>query len=69
MDLATTGVDAKIQDIEREAFNIQVDDTLAAYKRQMGLATEGASSGSPFGSETGTAEKSLGPGERARATE
>jgi phage shock protein A len=69
MDMATGGVDAKIQEIEREAFNIQVDDTLAAYKRQMGLATEGVSSGSPFGSETGTAEKSLGPGERARVTE
>lgn len=67
MDIATTGVDAKIQDIEREAFNIQVDDTLAAYKRQMGLATEGASSGSAFGSDA--SEKSLGPGERARVTE
>jgi len=69
MDLATTGVDAKIQDIEREAFNIQVDDTLAAYKRQMGVATEGVSGGSAFGSDTGTSEKSLGPGERARVTE
>jgi phage shock protein A len=69
MDLATTGVDAKIQEVEREAFNIQVDDTLAAYKRQMGLVTEGSVGSSSFGSETGTSEKSLGPGERARATE
>jgi phage shock protein A len=69
MDMATGGVDAKIQEIEREAFNIQVDDTLAAYKRQMGLATEGVSGGSPFGAESGSAEKSLGPGERARVTE
>jgi phage shock protein A len=68
MDLATSGVDAKIQEVEREAFNIQVDDTLAAYKRQMGLATEGPS-GSPFATETGSSEKSLGPGERARVTE
>jgi phage shock protein A len=67
MDLATTGVDAKIQDIEREAFNIQVDDTLAAYKRQMGIETD-ATAGS-FGPDTSAAEKSLGPGERARATE
>ena len=65
MELATTGVDAKIQDIEREAFNIQVDDTLAAYKRQLGVATDqGLTS---IGESTG--EKSLGPGQRARVTE
>jgi phage shock protein A len=68
MELATTGVDAKIQDIEREAFNIQVDDTLAAYKRQMGVVADDASLGS-LGGDTSTGEKSLGPGERARATE
>jgi phage shock protein A len=69
MDLATTGVDAKIQDIEREAFNIQVDDTLLAYKRQMGLNAGDANMGSSLGGELQTGEKSLGPGERARATE
>jgi len=68
MELATTGVDSKIQDIEREAFNIQVDDTLAAYKRQMGVATEDAGIGGSLGSDS-SAEKSLGPGERARVTE
>ena len=68
MELATTGVDAKIQDIEREAFNIQVDDTLAAYKRQLGVAGEDSSVGS-LGSGDSSGEKSLGPGERARATE
>jgi phage shock protein A len=68
MELATTGVDSKIQEIEQEAFNIQVDDTLAAYKRQMGVAGE-SSLGTSLGSETSTAEKSLGPGERARVTE
>jgi phage shock protein A len=68
MDLATTGVDSKIQDIEREAFNIQVDDTLAAYKRQLGVAGEESSLPS-IGTESSTGEKSLGPGERARATE
>ena len=67
MDLATTGVDSKIQDIEREAFNIQVDDTLAAYKRQLGVA--GEESVPSLGGESSTGEKSLGPGERARATE
>ena len=67
MDLATTGVDAKIQDIEREAFNIQVDDTLAAYKRQMGIETD--TTAGALGPDTSASEKSLGPGERARATE
>lgn len=67
MELATTGVDTKIQEIEREAFNIQVDDTLAAYKRQMGVASD--SIGASLGGETSTGEKSLGPGERARLTE
>ncbi len=67
MELATTGVDSKIQDIEREAFNIQVDDTLAAYKRQLGVAGEDTSLPSISGETTG--EKSLGPGERARVTE
>ena len=67
MELATTGVDSKIQDIEREAFNIQVDDTLAAYKRQLGVAGEDSSL--PSISSESSGEKSLGPGERARATE
>lgn len=67
MELATTGVDAKIQDIEREAFNIQVDDTLAAYKRQMGVGTEEHGARPALGEAS--SEKSLGPGERARATE
>ncbi len=67
MELATTGVDSKIQDIEREAFNIQVDDTLAAYKRQLGVA--GSDSVGSIGGGDSSGEKSLGPGERARATE
>ena len=37
MDLATSGVETKIADIERESLNIQVEDTLLAYKRQMGM--------------------------------
>lgn len=68
MELATTGVDSKIQEIEHEAFNIQVDDTLAAYKRQMGLNVAEPSVGGSLTGET-SSEKSLGPGERARITE
>ena len=37
MDLSTGGVESQIQDIERESLNIQVEDTLTAYKQQMGL--------------------------------
>ena len=69
MELATTGVDSKIQEIEQEAFNIQVDDTLAAYKRQMGVGVEDSGLTGSIGGETTPAEKSLGPGERARITE
>src|SRR5215470_2880621 len=40
MDRATGGVEQQIQDIERESLNIQVEDTLTAYKRQMGLVPD-----------------------------
>src|SRR5215470_2190085 len=42
MDLATGGVESQIQDIERESLNLQVEDTLTAYKRQMGLGEPAA---------------------------
>jgi phage shock protein A len=71
MDLATGGIESKIQDIERESLNLQVEDTLLAYKRQMGLEPEvSASTPAPPGIEAGTpAEKSLGPSDKAKALE
>lgn len=58
MDLATGGIEAQIADVERESLNIQVEDALGAYKRQMGLA--------PAFEAEPTGEKSLGPPERER---
>jgi phage shock protein A len=69
MDLATSGTEAQIADIEREALNIQVEDSLLAYKRQMGLAADTpASMPSTPGLER-ESDKSLGPSERTKAIE
>src|SRR5215471_4335511 len=67
MELSTSGVEAQMQDIERESLNIQVEDALTAYKRQMGLAAEAAPA--PPAVQSESAEKSLGPSERQKAME
>lgn len=71
MDLATGGVESQIQDIERESLNIQVEDTLTAYKRQMGLAPEASAStpAPPSIHSDSAGEKTLGPSDRAKALE
>ena len=71
MDLATGGVESQIQDIERESLNIQVEDTLTAYKRQMGLVPEAPVStpAPPSIHSDSSAEKTLGPSDRAKALE
>jgi phage shock protein A len=40
MELASTSVDSQMQEIEKEAMNMQAQDTLLAYKRQMGMVSE-----------------------------
>jgi hypothetical protein len=37
MQLGAASVDNQMQDIEREAMDMQLQDKLAAYKRDMGL--------------------------------
>jgi len=71
MDLATGGIENQIQDIERESLNLQVEDALSAYKRQMGVATDSASSmpAPPSIERDSAAEKSLGPSDKAKALE
>jgi phage shock protein A len=65
MDLATGGIESQIADVERESLNIQVEDALAAYKRQMGVGQEAAAPAIPaFESES--SEKSLGPSDKVR---
>lgn len=44
LQLGTSSVDNQMQDIEREAMDIQLQDKLLAYKQEMGLLGEGSSS-------------------------
>jgi phage shock protein A len=69
MDLATGGVEMQIADIERESLNLQVEDSLAAYKQQMGLGQPASSTPAPPRVERESSEKSLGPSDRAKALE
>lgn len=68
IELATGGIESQIADIERESLNIQVEDTLDAYKRQMGMASERAAPPPPS-IERESAEKTLGPTDKAKALE
>ncbi len=43
LQLGTSSVDNKMQDIEREAMDIQLQDKLLSYKKDMGLLGEGSS--------------------------
>ncbi|HXH69354.1 MAG TPA: PspA/IM30 family protein [Pyrinomonadaceae bacterium] len=45
LQLGTSSVDAQMQDIEREASEIQLQDKLLEYKQQMGLLGEGSHTG------------------------
>ena len=48
MQLGTASVDSQMQEIEKEAIDMQLQDKLLAYKREMGLLSEGSSaSGTP----------------------
>jgi len=70
MELATGGVESQIQDIERESLSLQVEDTLSAYKQQMGMgAPARASAAPPPVLDVEAAEKSLGPADKAKALE
>ncbi len=72
MELATSGVDNQIAEIEKEALSVQVQDTLLAYKRQMGLVKEeqpAMPSAISKDESTVQSEKTLGPSEKAPALE
>lgn len=47
MQLGAASVDTQMQDIEREAMDMQLQDKLLAYKRDMGLLGTGASGPTP----------------------
>jgi phage shock protein A len=61
MDLATSGTEAQIADIEREALNIQVEDSLLAYKRQMGMVPDAPASVPTTPGLDRESDKTLGP--------
>jgi phage shock protein A len=44
LQLGSTSVDSQMQDIEREAMDIQLQDKLLSYKQEMGLLGEGSGS-------------------------
>lgn len=72
MELATSGVDTQIAEIEKEALSVQVSDTLLAYKRQMGLLkAEESPEPAAVAQDDSTVqtEKTLGSSEKTRALE
>lgn len=66
LQLGTSSVDAQMQDIEREASEIQLQDKLLEYKQQMGLLGSGSNSsgrqisaGSETGGDSGASDRVL----------
>ena len=47
MQLGSASVDSQMQDIEREAMDMQLQDKLLEYKREMGLLPSAAGGGTP----------------------
>lgn len=58
LQLGSSSVDAQMQDIEREAMDIQLQDKLLEYKSQMGLLGSGTSSGAGKQIGSGSTTKS-----------
>ncbi len=59
LQLSTSSVDAQMQDIEREAMDIQLQDKLLEYKKQMGLLEPSASTENKQLSSGSSAKESL----------
>ncbi len=66
LQLGSSSVDTQMQDIEREAMDIQLQDKLLAYKQEMGLLGKGSdnsgkqiSAGSPVEDEAEVLDQSL----------
>jgi len=64
-ELATSGVDSKMQEIETEIAGIEAQDMLLAYKRQMGLIAESSQPALGEGAPAVNVEKTLGAAESA----
>lgn len=73
-ELATSGVDSKMQEIETEIAGIEAQDMLVAYKRQMGMLPEASKQALGEGAPAVGVEKTLGaadstPSERPKLSE
>ncbi len=62
-ELATFGLDARMQDIEAEVARMEANDMLLAYKRQMGLLAESEPPALGEGAPVINTEKTLGAAE------
>ncbi|MFN3330306.1 MAG: hypothetical protein ACK419_05230, partial [Pyrinomonadaceae bacterium] len=60
LQLSTSSVDAQMQDIEREAMDIQLQDKLLEYKKQMGLLGSSASESKQITAGTSEANEMSG---------
>jgi phage shock protein A len=61
MQLGSANVDTQMQDIEREAMDMQLQDKLLAYKRDMGLLGTGTGAATPQALPEGETTTSGGP--------
>jgi len=68
LQLGASSVDSQMQDIEREAMDIQLKDKLLEYKQQMGLLGEGTPTPSKQ-IAAGTDAKDLGSNDQVIETE
>src|SRR5207244_2184869 len=69
MQLGTSSVDTQMQEIEREAMDMQLQDKLAAYKRDMGLLPAGSGAAPqalPAEGETGRSALVVGSDETSK---
>lgn len=72
-ELAATSLDSRMQSIDRELATIEAEDTLLAYKQQMGLLPDTSKAALGEGAPAANTDRTLGAGdrspERARLTE
>lgn len=73
-ELASTGLDARMQSIDREIANIEAQDMLLAYKQQMGLAPAAPQAALGEGAPVSNMDRTLGsadtvPQQRQKLTE
>src|SRR3954462_3803502 len=59
LQLGTSSVDSQMQDIEREAMDIQLQDKLLEYKQQMGLLGSGSGSKQIESGNTGSSDSGV----------